>query len=341
MKSHKIDQGSLEILKKQKKNAVERYHFTIQYLLGIRRELQEKYPEYVFIGTETKILREPSKKPLNPDLMLLKESEMLYGILEIKSSLSDEDSIKRDLKEMERYNDPLTSLPLSAGKKHTECIIFSPEMDSSKRLTSILIKELADGNLVFKKPFLVWEWALKEGIGAEELLVVRQIYGPRDAFGSLSEKCDDTGLRIDLNGDNVLIVEREFVLFTPLPPPREYTAMALENNIFNWWRSKGIKKIKVDDVLTVFDTLWRQPLLQIKGKHHAQQSKIKKEWIEDAFDLLSKAKFLQKEGDHYYFKKKKNVKDFRDKICEISARIDLKKGYSPSQDLTKFTPEEI
>lgn len=337
LKSKKIDRADIERLKEIKKKDIERYHFTILYTLAMRRHILEKYPNYTFIGCEAKIERKSSGKELTPDLILLESVKNIYGLFEIKTSLSDDDAILKEIKEFKRFDEELTNLPLPRPA-FSECLIFSPEISDGRRVLSVI----SNNGIKFNKPLVIWQWTLKEDIASKEVLIVQQIFGEKSAFGELSEECDSRGISVDISNNNLLTVEREVFLFIGKKPPKEYTAVMLENHLFNKFRSKGIEKVKIDEIMELFDISFPQKLLEIRGKNHSQQYKVKREWIQEAFNLLEKAKFLEKISDDYFFKKNK-TKNIEEKLCDVSAREDLKRGFSFSKslDLLKIGESDI
>lgn len=299
----------------------------------MRNLIREKYKDHVFVGCEAKIQREDKKKFLTPDLIVWDKKRKMHGFVEIKTSLCDDVEIVDQIGALKKYDEKLSNVPLRS-KEASECIVFSPEITYGAKSVRVLAEENARGQLLFEKPFLIWQWSFKEDINSKETLFVQQIFGDKEALGKLSKDFTIDGVSIDISGNNILNVDRELCHFISKKPSKEYTAVVLENHIFNYFRHLKIEHVTIRDVMHILKKTFPQKLMNIKGKNSSEQFEIKEKWIAEALDLLVKCKLIEKIGSNYVFRKTK-IKDIKEKICKTSARIDLEGGYSFSRSLLK------
>ena len=328
MKS-KINQELLEFVMAEKIRDVDRYYQSLQYVLGLKYYFKNNGDlKTKFIGAEV-VLKRITGDELKPDACLQtnKDTKGILGIpIEIKSSLSDEDDVFNQLKQMERYNDALSGWDSKNGVVDDEVMVFSPYLDDAGRTLRILKKSLKENKLKYTKEFLLWQWSLVPSLKHpnQENLLVQQV------FGDLSSKevskfdiriCD--GIKQDINDIN-LVIEKERDLFTNQEPPVEYIMIVLWEHVFGRFLNESNNIISTDKVVELINNYYTESLMKNPGN---KEYKFKTAWAEKALKMFVNINMAKIIGNNFELKLNCNQRNIRNYFCERVSLYEIRKGF--------------
>ncbi len=328
MPNEKLDQELLEIVTTEKKRDIDRYYQSLLYQIGLKYYLKN-HPELKakFIGSEV-ILKRETGGELNPDscLQIDAEENKLLGVsIEIKSSLSSEENVKKELKKMERYDCILRGWETKDGLIDEDVIVFSPYLEDVGRTLRILKQNIENKDLKFTKEILVWQWSLVPSLKNpdQENLLVQQIFGDlsKKQVPEFYKRISD-GISQDIN-DHKLIIETQRNLFTNQKPPVEYTMNVLWQNVFGRVLNEQNKSISAKRVKELINEYYTENMMKNpKNKEY----KFKISWAKEALGMFVNIKMARKIGENYEIKLKINKKKIKDYLCERVAICEIKKG---------------
>jgi hypothetical protein len=322
-----IDPEHLDIVKSEKIRDVDRYYQSLQCILGLRFYLEKnKDLKTRFIGAEV-VLKRPNNDHLNPDmcLQICDDNSNILGVpIELKSSLSDEGDVFKNLQELERYNDKLSGWDTKSKYVEDEVTVLSPYLEDVGRVLRVLKESIKDKKLNFTKELLIWQWSLVPSLKNpnQENLLIQQIYGDLTSKKvSIFNKCISDGIKQDIN-EMKLIIEKERNLFTNQEPPVEYTMMVMWQNIFGEILNQKNNLVSVEEVVSIVNDFYTDSLM----KNPNNEYKFKKDWAKKALEMLVNINMAKNKGDKYEIKLNCQSKNIKSYFCEKVASCQIKKG---------------
>jgi len=325
-----------------KKTELDRYYQIKLLNLGLKFYFDEKKDlNCKFVGSEINLKREGRTANegdiLTPDIILqTREKNPIGFAIELKSSLSNTESTKEELLKMQRYNDNLIGWATENQKVREHKIVFGPRFEDSGKVKEAFKQLTENKKIKLVKQFLIWDWALTQSLKFQkkETIILMQTSGEllENDLKKLNARLKE-GIEIDTT-DVRISTSLESTKFTRKRPPVEYTMLELWENILsrfcNYNNNYTTTVDKVTDFLNSFESA-------LMTNTDGNKFKIRKEWIEEAFDKLVEIELAErKEHDLYYFKfDKYNIRNTVDYICRATAKADIKKYRAKNQKKLK------
>ncbi|KXB05957.1 hypothetical protein AKJ51_04400, partial [candidate division MSBL1 archaeon SCGC-AAA382A20] len=150
--------------------------------------------------------------------------------------------------------------------------------------------------------------------GSEEIFLIKPVKGNIDINDVLLKYLREEGLKLP-KSDPIFLKQREKTRFVREDPPVQYTIIVLWNHIL-----RGIEKEKysIKDVRKEIEDNYTLYLMEnINGNRF----RIRKSWLEEAFEIMENLDLVEKEGNKYRAKFEKNIrKDFREYLLDRMAK---------------------